>query len=379
MRNLPEVVADILEARGAVVEKAGEDGLDVIASSELVRLLGVPEFHRLSFAGRNDVKDALPASYDSDYFRSLERLFADAGYMAAVMLDAPTAPPERIAETLPDRLPLINAAFRLERIEEKTLSYFLIYFRFTALSDDRHDGMFSVLVNPMNASTAFLENGLEDLAGQIRLPAANEEIPAAEMRKIIGWAHTAAAGMVKDRLKDFIQSAERRLNRDVKRVYEYYETMKEEIDRHARKKMAPGGGAPVPAENAAAEEMEARRSKREAVEAERKWKIQDLIAKYALVIRNNPLCFLRIQTTVPIFFINIKRRLSSRPFPVTYNPLLKRLDALPCESCFHPLGAYTICDDKLHIVCDRCMAASSTSEKPLCPVCHGKRESKDKP
>ena len=374
MRNLPEVIAEILEFRGAVVEKSGNDGLDVIASPELTNILGVPEYHRLSFTGGNGAKDTLPASYDSDYFRCLERLFTDVGRRASVTLAAPAVRPERIAETLADRLPLTNATFRLERIEVMPVSYFLVYFRYTALSDDRHDGMFSVLVNPLNASIALLEDALEGLIARIGPPAPDEELSAAEVMKIIGLAHRAAQGMVRDRLTDFIRSAERRLNRDVKRVYEYYETLKEEIDRRIRKKMAPGEGSQDSPETANLEEIEPLRRKQEAVTAEREWKIRDLIAKYALVIQNNPLCVLRIQATVPVFFIALKRRLSSRPFQLTYNPLLKRVDALPCESCAHPSygGAYTICDDNLHIICNRCMTA--TSGRPVCPVCNREKK-----
>jgi hypothetical protein len=372
VRDLPEFIAAILASRGAMVEKAGEEGLDVIASTELVNLLGVPEYHRLSFAGENEGKNALSASYDSDYFRSLERLFADSGRRSTAVMETPTLRPERIAETLAAHLPLVNAAFRLEETEQRAISYFLIYFRFTALSDDRRDGMFSVLVNPLNASTTFLKDGLEDLSGRIRPPAMEEEIAATEMRKILGWGHKAGVGMVREMLTDFIRSAERRLNRDVKRVYEYYETLKEEIDRRTRKKAARGEEVDIPAENVAAEELEALRLKREAVEAEREWKIRDLIAKYALGITLDPLCIIRIQATVPVFLIQIKRRLASRSFSVTYNPLLKRIDALPCESCFYPTGAYTICDDKLHIVCGQCVASTSRSGRPHCPVCHGK-------
>ena len=372
MRNLPEVVAEILEARGAVVEKSGIDGLDVIASPELIDLLSVPEYHRLSFAGGGAAATTLPASYDSEYFRSLERLFTDVGRRATVALSTPAVRPERIAETLADRLPLTNATFRLERIEERPVSFFLIYFRFTALSDDRHEGMFSVLINPLNASLALFENSLEGLFARIGPLAADEELSAAEMKKIIGLAHRAAQGIVRERLTDFIRSAERRLNRDVRRVYEYYETLKEELDRRIRKKITLGEGSQDGTATLNQEEIETLRRKQAAIEAEREWKVRDLIAKFALVIRNNPLCVLRIQATVPIFCIALKRRLSSRPFQLAYNPLLKRVDALPCEACFYPPsgGGYTICDDKLHIVCNRCMAA--TSGRSLCPVCNGK-------
>jgi len=356
-----------------MVEKAGEEGLDVIASPELVNLLGVPEYHRLSFGGENEGASALSASYDSDYFRSLERLFVDAGRRSTIVLETPALRPERIAETLASHLPLVNAAFRLMGTEQRAVSYFLIYFRFTALSDDRQDGMFSVLVNPLNASTAFLKGGLEDLSGRIRPPAVEEEIAAAEMRKIIGWGHKAGVGMVREMLMDFIRSAERRLNRDVKRVYEYYETLKEEIDRRARRRAARGEGAEITAQTMTEDEQETLRGKRDAVEAEREWKIRDLVAKYALGIRLDPLCIIRIQVTAPVFLIHIKRRLASRPFSVTYNPVLKRIDPLPCESCFHPTGAYTVCDDKLHIVCGGCAAAASRSGRHYCPVCDGKQ------
>jgi len=39
-------------------------------------------------------------------------------------------------------------------------------------------------------------------------------------------AHGAATYIVRERLRDFIKGLERRLNRDIKRVYEYYETLK---------------------------------------------------------------------------------------------------------------------------------------------------------
>jgi len=378
MRNLPEFITDLLESRGAIVEKSGADGLDVIASPEISRLLGLPEYHRLSFASENMGKDALPASYDSEYFRSLERLFADTGRRAAVTIETPAVHADKIAKTLTEHLPLTNATLRMERREETSLAYYLVFFRFTALSDDRHEGMLSVLVNPLTGSTALLENALEELADRMRPLAEAGEIPAAEIMKIFGWACTAVTGMVKERLKDFIRSAERRLNRDVRRVYEYYETLKEEVTLSIQKKAAAGQQMQMLTESTPKEGIERLQAKLPAIDAEREWKIQDLTAKYALEIRLAPLCALRIQATVPVFWITLKRRLASRLFPVTYNPLLKKLDPLPCESCFHPAGAYTVCDEKLHVICTNCFTTCLRCGKPHCPVCHGGKCPKSK-
>jgi hypothetical protein len=165
--------------------------------------------------------------------------------------------------------------------------------------------MFSILVNPLNASTAFLKGGLAELSGRAGPPRTDEKISAAEMGKIMGWAHNAGAGMAREMLVDFIRSAQRRLNRDVKRVYEYYETMREEIDRRARRKMARVDGPEPPVQGTIAGDLETMRAKREAVEAERDWKIRDLVAKYTLRIKLEPLCAIRIQTRVPVFTIRI--------------------------------------------------------------------------
>jgi hypothetical protein len=112
--------------------------------------------------------------------------------------------------------------------------------------------MLSVLLNPLNASTTFLKDSMQYLSGRIR-PPAEEEIDAAERRKILGWDHKAGVDMVREILTDCILRAERRLNRDVTRVFEYYETLSEEIDRHSRKKAARGEGAGILAEDVTAE------------------------------------------------------------------------------------------------------------------------------
>ncbi len=71
-----------------------------------------------------------------------------------------------------------------------------------------------------------------------------------------------------------------------------------------------------------------------------------------------------------IHFSIIKRRLASRQFPVTYNPLTRHLDPLPCESCFHPKGAFYICDDRLHIVCAGCFRTCPDCSKQYCHACN---------
>lgn len=154
-------------------------------------------------------------------------------------------------------------------------------------------------------------------------------------------------------------SPAKRLNRDIKRVFEYYETIKIETQKVMEKRALTGEHP-----------SEKQGEKVNAIETEKRWKIQDLISKYALNIRVEPVAAILIETQSPVFWLEIKRRLSSRLFPLTYNPLLRKLDPLPCESCFYPRGGYFICDEKLHITCSACFKKCPQCGKPFCSACH---------
>ena len=210
----------------------------------------------------------------------------------------------------------------------------------------------------MNLATCTLgEHITEIMAGlQEALP---DQKSKPEITKMFQAACSAIPTAVAEELDPFINSLDKRLNRDIKRVFEYYETIKIETQKAMEKKVRPG-------EQSAAKQRE----KVDAIETEKRWKIQDLISKYALNVRIEPVAAIVVATQSPVYWLEIKRRLSSRPFPLTYNPLLRRWDPLPCESCFYPRGGYSICDDQLHIVCSACFKKCPQCGKPFCSACH---------
>jgi hypothetical protein len=174
-------------------------------------------------------------------------------------------------------------------------------------------------------------------------------------------------------LDPFIKGLEKRLNRDVMRVFEYYETLKIEAQKALQKKALSARASFEREEEPAFAPEELRQKgmeKLDAIEGERRWKIRDLISRYAMKVTVEPVCLVQIETQSPVFWIEIRRRLSTRLFPLTYNPLLKRIDPLPCEACFYPRGGYVLCDDKLHILCGSCFQRCRHCEKEYCPICH---------
>jgi len=254
-------------------------------------------------------------------------------------------------------------------VENQRVAYALIFFKYVALSDEKREGIFSLLVNEQNLSTFALNGNLtafwEDLKEPEEILTRSEGISSA-----LQAGFSAASLIIKEEFEPFIKSLERRLNRDIKRVFEYYETLKVEIQKAFEKRVFSGKDFP---EAQSEEERKVLSGKLDAVEGEKRWKIQDLVSKYALNVRIEPVCIIDIETESLVFWLEIKRRLSSRAFPLTYNPLLKKVDSLPCEGCFHPRGMYYICDERLHILCAACFRKCPGCGKQYCSVCHPKR------
>ncbi len=368
-RTLPEVIAEILTHNGAIIEETDDGCLEFLATETLADKLNLPDHGRLRF-NYNDTGDAISATYDSELFKAMAGLLEGRGAFSVASFESSCPNTEKLLKNLNDTIALNNATFRLEKSELKAISYLLCYFKYTAISDEKREGIAPVLINELNLSVKPFENGLPELkeAGE-----GSTGIERHDLKTVFQSSYSAGVGMVKERLKDFIRSLERRLNRDIRRVHEYYETLKKEARVAIEKSNRPDSGKAASEEDRTIREegIESKLEKKiDAIEAECKWKVQDLITKYSLNIQIEPVSVIRIETQSPVLWINIKRRLEARTFPVTYNPLIKQLDDLPCELCFNPKKPYFICDNKLHIICSTCFKICPDCGKQYCGACH---------
>ena len=367
-RPLPEVLANILTLEGALLERTDDDCLEFVVPPSLSETLGIPEHGKLSFAYHPFDESVISASYESEFFRSVDRLFSGRGKMAKAVYSSQLPNIGKVSKWVSEKIALSNASFRLQKVDNQRIAYALIFFKYVALSDEKREGIFSLLINEQNLSTSPLNANVtgfwEDLKEPKEILARSEGIS-----KSLQAGFSAASLIVKEEFEPFIKSLERRLNRDIIRVFEYYETLKGEIHKAFEKKFFSGRDSP---EAQSEEERKILSGKLDAVEGEKRWKIQDLVSKYALNIRIEPVCIIDIETESLVFWLEIKRRLSSRTFPLSYNPLLKKVDSLPCEGCFHPRGTYYLCDEKLHILCATCFRKCPDCGREYCSVCHPK-------
>ena len=367
-RPLPEVLANILTLEGALLERTDDDCLEFVVPPSLSETLGIPEHGKLSFAYHPFDESVISASYESEFFRSVDRLFSGRGKMAKAVYSSQLPNIGKVSKWVSEKIALSNASFRLQKVDNQRIAYALIFFKYVALSDEKREGIFSLLINEQNLSTSPLNANVtafwEDLKEPKEILARSEGIS-----KSLQAGFSAASLIVKEEFEPFIKSLERRLNRDIIRVFEYYETLKGEIHKAFEKKFFSGRDSPE-AQNE--EGRKALSGKLDAVEGEKRWKIQDLVSKYALNVRIEPVCIIDIETESLVFWLEIRRRLSSRTFPLSYNPLLKKVDSLPCESCFYPRGTYYICNEKLHILCATCFRKCPDCGKQYCSACHPK-------
>lgn len=386
--DITEVVEKIVTHHGAVVERTGNGCLEYICPESLAKDLEIPEEGTLVFQYDHTCDKPVHASYDSEMFQNLERLFQKHGRIAAVQhVPSYTIRQDKIAKSLYEHIGFSNATFRLDRTEILNVVYLLVFFKYTAISDEIKEGMLSLLINRYNLSITSVRDETDSIMADLhemkRLPRRVEE----ETVKAVRNSFSAASLLVQDMTVDFIKSLNRRLNREIKRINEYYETLKDETRIAIRNKALlkeeyitqyhknPREFEAILAKGIEDRTLEAEGTsqlydKLDAIEIERKWKEQDLQEKFALKVQIDPVTTLHIESRTPVFSIILKKSKATRRFPVTYNLLLNRFDHLPCESCFYPQSPWYVCDDKLHIICSRCFPPCPKCGKNYCMACH---------
>jgi len=366
------VITDLLTHEGAIIEQRGEGSLEFLIPSSLSTTLGIPEHGILSFSDHPSSESAINVSYESDIFKAVEKIFLGKGRIAKAVYPSHLPNIDKLSKWVSEKIVLSNATFRLEKIEQQLVPYLLIFFKYVALSDEKREGIFSLLINKRNLSTLLPGDVLRDVWVDLKDSEADEATIGKEMMKAIEVGLSAASLVVKEEFGPFIKSLEKRLNRDIRRVFEYYEALKVETQKAFEKRRLSENHSTEGQDEGVSSQEEASKilsGKLEAIEREKRWKAQDLVSKYALNVRIEPVCALDLEAQAPVFWIDIRRRLSSRAFPLTYNPFFRRMDPFPCEACFYPRGGFYICDEKLHILCANCFKRCPECGRQFCSAC----------
>ncbi len=352
--HLIDTVAEVLQLSGAAVEKNGEY-LEALVPEDVAKIIHTPELAKLYFNPEQAQKDGELVTFQSDFVDRLFVLMQGTGNYAHVALqDLYLKQGTKAAAE--QRFAALNGLGRALDASERHLSYAQLNFKYAAVSDEKKEGVVSVIINEHTLAE------VSDMAAQLAWVKSAEttkyvELPPQPFHAIYAAACRSAESAIRRELAEFHRSLNRRLQRDIDRLTEYYESLIAEI----RRKIARRG-----LEGKEREDDEARIR---ATELERERKIADQREKYAMKVSVEPVNLMRLFVPVMVVNFEVRFRKAAREIPLVWNPLTKDFETLACQGCATGLYHFYICEDELHAVCADCFKCGSCGRN-VCHACH---------
>jgi hypothetical protein len=354
-------VADLLEQEGAVVEPIEPEGLEVLAPHPVQQALGVPELCRLAF-GTAVPANAQRIGMESDWLERFDRLLGDQGRWNRVVMGSPV----RLSDpdsALANELALDNATYRLLGSQSAWTRYLLLDFRYTALSDEKRDGLLQLGINLATGALPDVVLGrvapwLGDPPDEPDLPPDAALPPDWERGRLLSTLRRALPSRLDTVLEPFRRGLRRRLERDADRLHNYHNDLYREAMRRSV------GLAPTDADFAREQLRVA------AISREYRAKLDDLGHKYALRVTLNWVRTLELVMPVQRLDVQIRRRKSERLIQLDWNPMARRLEGPPCEDTLAVERPRLACDDAVHLVSQTGLSGCAGCGKTYCRACH---------
>ena len=332
--DIQGLVTRILERRGCLVESTVDNALQILFPKELQESLSVGEMETFTFQGGDG------NHYENDLIDSLGSLVSSRGLFAAVSLPHLKPVIKNPEKILANNLIVQNGIFRFVDYEVKQLSYLLMNFRVSAVSDTKAERILTIALNEQTGTVPLkiwerleeeLKNVSDNLSDQRTLDIAGSLERGREI----------AGRLALLEYQDFLKSLNRRLNRDVKRLQEYYGTIAGEIEKTLKKK------------GVKKEDVDRGLSQLEATKIEYHKKIGDARDRYALEILIEPINVLRVFMSASVLRVDLQRRKNRMPVEIPLNPITNRLEHLICTGCHQPVLSFYLCDD-MRLLCPSC-------------------------
>lgn len=356
------------------MEPIEPEGLEILAPPPLQRSLQVPEMIRLGF-GSELPEQAQRVSLESDWMERLSNLLDDKGRWTQRILTCENPPPGSPERILQHGLELLNATYRLRDVNPAWTRYLILSFRYTALSDEKRDGILNLgfnlatqatldgLLEALWAEADVHENTVEESA----IPS-DVQLPAPWQRSRLNTIlQRALPARVHHRLEPFFKSMHRRQARDLERLYDYHNDLR----REARERLA---ALPASAQLSDKQQTDKQREnlRLEAITREYQAKVNDLRQKYAMNVELEWIQTLQLIIPVQRFEVLIKRRKGERVINLDWNPLVRKLEQAPCEYSYTWERPREVCDAALHLVSPVAHGPCAHCDKPYCRACHPK-------
>lgn len=346
MSELKELTCNLLEYLAVEYENKGSS-IEALLPDEIQKAWNVADYVCFEFEDQHR-KDAIAVTLESDWLEKFIQSLKTQGRSCFV------EPEVAAFQKIPDmerliskELVLLNAIYKTKECKETTTCYSTTIAKAIATSDEKKEDLLTLTVNESNS---LLSNHLTDLLLQSSTMPVNGDYVRhektlktdKELSSIFSFLFKAECNQ---KFSPFLNGMERRMRRDLDRLWQYYTDMQNQI----LEKVAPKW------KTNALYDIRLEKQKLQSIEREYNSKIADLQRKYSISLEYEVLQWSRARLPVYRVEVDIQRRKNFRKIFFDYNPLSRKLDSLHCEVCGKLSVSFEIEDDTLKFIGQCCV------------------------
>ncbi len=334
--DLRGFVAELIEQSGGLVDwPVGSDRGQAILTPELAKRQGVAEL--LPLSSRPD-GEGLFVSLASDFLDTMEHWLEAVPRVGRFELAEVYLKRGDLGEAVDRAFTWLNARVRLIDSQPTRIEYHTWWFHVGLSSEDRWESKLAITVN----APAAVEVEFPDPFGLWELvPGADESGST-----IISYETAAAAAQrrVQTLSAPFLARMDARLERDRKRLNDYYHALR----REAKQKHQRARGAIAPDQPDQPDDAD------RAVTLELRRKLAELEERYAIEAILRPLVVIRTDLPALEVRLAVQRKQAHRDLVVYWNPLTKAFDPVRCTQCGQGAYSAAFTNDRVDAVCASC-------------------------
>jgi hypothetical protein len=324
----------LLERRGGLVEWPADatSGTALVPPDVAASLHADEEIVRLSSEPGDQ---GLCVSLATDFLEAAGRLLETEPRIGAFRIPELYLKRGDMSDAVSQAFTWLNAKVKMLEARASRVDYHTWWFHAAIVSEDRWENRFSTTINSASGGEVAFPDPLRlwelepwRAAGQ-------------QARTTYHPAVNAARNRVKTLAADFFGRMESRLERDRRRLREYYGSLL----REAKQKKARSGAQVDP------KQLEA---KKRAVQLELRRKLGELDERYATEVTLAPIILIRTEIPVLAVDLLVFRKQSRKKHTVFWNPLLKKFEPLQCSRCGAGAFCVAFTNDEVEVLCPEC-------------------------
>lgn len=331
--QLLEALAQVINVKEGIAEFNGEESLEAALPKSVAKVLGVPDSVTFTTSAAN--RNCAFVSYNSEIFQRCETLLGEEGSLVSFAVQyqgylKQSGFEKLVSETLCPQ----NGLLRVGKTTPAWTPYCRFNVAYTAEADEKRLGLVSFWLNGLTGVAGV------DVGDALLWSSDRTSIPEdVKLDAALVWpiAQQVAREEIEREIVPWRNSLERKLNRDERRLQDYYQTIIEEIERKCQKKKLEG--------EALAKEM----SRIEATELELKRKLADLGQRFTLNVTARIHSVLVVWLQTVHIECELVRKKQKRVAIAVYNPYTRIVEPWRCEATNVPVTRFTL-DGQMQIL-----------------------------